>query len=61
MVTNTQAQLVGCDINVNSKALIECLRKVDAKTLVDSSDKFKVSFYETIVKFIKQNHYSTSI
>lgn len=44
MVTNTQAQLVGCDFNVNSKTLIECLRKVDAKTLVNSGDKFKASY-----------------
>lgn len=43
MVTETQAQLVGCDINVDSKSLVDCLRKVDAKALVETSDKFKVS------------------
>lgn len=41
MVTTSQAQFVGCDINVDSKSLVDCLRKIDAKTLVQSSDKFK--------------------
>lgn len=52
MVLQNQALLVGCHLG-NNKALIECLRKVDAKTLVDSGDKFKVSSLKFVVKYLK--------
>lgn len=61
MVMQTQAQLVGCDISLDNKALIECLRKVDAETLVASGDKFKVSLQKFVVKYLKQKDCSTLI
>ncbi|KAL3282793.1 hypothetical protein HHI36_005959 [Cryptolaemus montrouzieri] len=39
-VVAVQAQLVGCNSS-DSKSLISCLRKVDARTLVESGDAFK--------------------
>lgn len=42
MIARTQAKVVGCDGEADSKTMVECLRKIDAKSLVDSADKFKV-------------------
>ncbi|KAK9872872.1 hypothetical protein WA026_020226 [Henosepilachna vigintioctopunctata] len=39
-VFDSQAQISGCNKN-NSKLIMSCLRKVDAKTLVESGEAFK--------------------
>lgn len=41
-IARQQAEIVGCDRNATSDEIVECLRDIDAATLVQSADKFKV-------------------
>lgn len=43
MVAKSTAEFTGCDTNVTSHAMVQCLRGVDAVRLVDSVRFFKVS------------------
>lgn len=45
-----QALFVNCNIENGSHVMIECLRKVDAVTLADSADLFKVNYQYGVIQ-----------
>lgn len=50
-IFRAQASLVDCDPAGSTQAIVDCLRNVDAVTLLESADKFKYFSIEPIVTF----------
>ncbi|KAJ8920752.1 hypothetical protein NQ315_004892 [Exocentrus adspersus] len=52
MVLAAQASFVGCETHISDNAkLVECLRKVPAKTLVESQDRFKTFYVDPLTVY----------
>lgn len=51
-IARMQATFVNCPANRTSNELVDCLRTIDAKTLLDSGDKFKFWSVEPLAVFI---------
>ncbi|XP_066262462.1 juvenile hormone esterase-like [Euwallacea similis] len=50
-MTNIQANFVGCSNITNNRILMNCLRSIPAKEIMDSQDKFKVFYTNPLVVF----------
>lgn len=51
MVAKLQAQIVGCNPNGTTTAMVDCLRKVDAKMLAESVKLLKFFDQEPLIPF----------